>query len=128
MPTQEQIDQAQKAKSLLDTYDAKSEELAKLNCLLYDDLTFFDLRELAKFNPISAGGLYFTFCGRTKDEQGDKTFAYYTTTASLTSSIFGQGVDIVRLTGDGRPSKTLAVEDTDPEKPRHIYFEISGGE
>ena len=68
LQTQDQIEQAQKAKSLLDTYDAKSEELAKLNCLLYDDLTFFDLRELAKFNPLSAGGLYFTFCGRTKDE------------------------------------------------------------
>ena len=47
LPTDEQIAQAQKAKSLLDTVDSKSEELAKLYCLLYDDLTFFDLRKLA---------------------------------------------------------------------------------
>src|SRR5574343_153190 len=53
-----------------------SEDLQRLNCILYDDLTFFDIRGLEKFNPYTSTNVTaspnaltsynFNFCRRFK--------------------------------------------------------------
>lgn len=113
----------------MEKYDSSKEELAKLYCLLYDDLTFFDLRPLLKENlPLEHANHFFTFCTRFKDEEGKHTFAYYKKASTGISSILGDGVEMVRLNDGGKATKTLAIQEEDHEKPRHIYFEVSGGE
>jgi hypothetical protein len=84
---------------LADTSDVKAyaektaEDLQRINCLLYDDLTFFDLRKLEQPEDavykvhgsrlITSDGLTkeytINFCRRFTDAQGSdesKTFAY----------------------------------------------------
>eukprot|EP00347_Sterkiella_histriomuscorum_P010029 403338963 len=100
----------------------KYEDLTRLNCLLYDDLTFFDIRTLESGNTYNIGKYHFNFCRRLEDSSSDeKTFAY----ADI-SSLFDSSV---RLTGDGKPSRVDAMFDAqNPNGTRHLYFEIDGGE
>ncbi|CDW77915.1 UNKNOWN [Stylonychia lemnae] len=100
----------------------KAEDLTRLNCLLYNDLTFFDLRVLEKGNTYKVAGHNFNFCRRLKDEDGEKTFAYSDVGSGFLDST-------TRLTGGGKPQNIKSVvNDTDANAPRHIYFEIDGGE
>lgn len=75
-----------------------SEDLARLNCLLYNDLTFFDLRALEKGNTYTYLNYHFNFCQRLKDESGRTTFAY-----------FDQASNMKRLTDGSRPDSVTAV-------------------
>lgn len=72
------------------------ENLSRLNCLLYDDLTFFDLRALEKGNTYKVGKHYFNFCKRLKDGDGELTFAY----TELADGMFDSNT---RLTGGAKP-------------------------
>lgn len=94
-----------------------------MNCLLYDDLTFFDMRRLEEGNTYQFGGYYFNFCKRLKDSSSDeKTFAFTTNTGSMFDSSS-------KLTGDGKPSLVKALFDANnPNNTRHVYFEIEGGD
>lgn len=47
LQTTDQVNQAMKAKEFVTN---KLEDLTRLNCLLYNDLTFFDLRDLEAGN------------------------------------------------------------------------------
>jgi hypothetical protein len=82
-----------------------SEDLQRLNCLLYNDLTFFDLRSLETGNPYDVSNYNFTFCQRQKDADGNKAFAY------LTVADVNGVEDAVRLTDGNRPSNVKAVLD-----------------
>lgn len=93
-----------------------SEDLARLNCLLYNDLTFFDLRALEKGNTYTYLNYHFNFCQRLKDESGRTTFAY-----------FDQASNMKRLTDGNRPVSVTAVLNEDTNK-RHISYEMKGGE
>lgn len=118
--------------------DEYSENLQRLNCLLYDDLTFFDLRKLEQNsdNTYTAYGsnlldsgvgreYHVNFCRRfvvSEDGKDYKTFAY--TTSGLPDS------QEVRLTGSGKPSYTETVlKDVEEDSVEtHILFVQSGGE
>lgn len=93
-----------------------SEDLARLNCLMYNDLTFFDLRSLEKGNTYEYLNYNFNFCQRLVDEKGEKAFA-----------LLEVGEDYTKLTDGGRPSKVTAVLNTETNK-RHISFVQDGGE
>lgn len=98
----------------------KTEDLTRVNCLLFNDMTFFDLRSLENETPYQIGNHYFQFCRRLK--AGDtKTFAYVENGALFTSQTV--------LTDGGRPVNVKAVMDEEnPDAPRHISFEMDGGE
>lgn len=102
------------------------EDLSRLNCLLYDDLTFFDLRKLEQFNPISAvsntlESYSLSFC-RRQDAKNQLTFAYRTIGNDNSES-----KEI--LTGGSKPVRVNTVDPkTDEDLPTHITFDIEGGE
>lgn len=100
----------------------KSEDLTRLNCLILTDLTFFDLRNLEKEQPYQIGDYYFQFCRRLKDEADDaKTFAFF-------NDIGTWSTDTVMLTDGGRPINLRPVENEGEDAPRHLYYEMDGGE
>lgn len=101
--------------------DEVKEDLQKLYCLLYDDLTFFDLRKLERASDnlyqaygtnVNGQGLSrqytFNFCTRLETEKGDKTFGVTTEGLSANSNK-------VRLTGSGKPTYTETVITTTEE-------------
>lgn len=91
-----------------------SEDLQRLNCLIYDDLTVFDIRSLEQYNPIRYGDYKFSFCRRTI--LGDKrTFAYK---------------DEVAFTGpSGKPHDVETEEqETEQDKLTHLSFELKDGD
>lgn len=119
LQTADQVSSAMKAKEFVTN---KFEDLSRINCLLYDDLTFFDLRDLEQGNTYNIGPYHFNFCRRLEDSSSEeKTFAYVDE-----SSYFGSST---MLTGGGRPSTVIAKFDGENQNStRHIYFEITGGE
>lgn len=78
----------------------KSEDLSRVNCLLFNDMTFYDLRALESDKPYQIGKHYFQFCRRlTADDT--KTFAYFESGSMWTSQTL--------LTGGSRPINVKAV-------------------
>lgn len=75
------IEKAQQAKEFV---SEKSEDLTRVNCLLYSDMTFFDLRALESEKPYQIGKHYFQFCRRLKADD-TKTFAYFESGSLWTS-------------------------------------------
>lgn len=97
------------------------EDLSRLNCLLYDDLTFFDLRQLEQYNPIQEGIYSLSFC-RRQEAGNDKTFAYRTI-----GNIGSESKEA--LTGSGKPRNIQTIDPkTDEDLPTHITFDIVDGE
>ena len=93
--------------------------------MLYDDLTFFDIRGLAKENPLNKGNYFYTFCARTQITSSQQVFAYFNIPAVGVSSILGSGTSTVALTDGNKPTKVLALDDpTDASLPRHLYYEL----
>lgn len=114
------MNKAMKAKEFVED---KYEDLSRLNCLMYDDLTFFDIRALEAGNKYDVLGTYhFNFCRILKDSSsGEKTFAYTDVSTFLDSS--------TKLTGGDKPSVVTAVHDPkSADNTRHLYFEIDGGD
>jgi hypothetical protein len=97
--------------------------------MLYDDLTFFDIRGLAQENPFQYGNFIYTFCARS-EINSESTWAYISVEAPGVSSIFGSGTQTYALTDDSTvPSKVLALENTsDNTLPRHLYYEFKNGD
>jgi hypothetical protein len=109
-----------------------NEDLQRLNCILYDDLTFFDLRSLEQYNPLNSTNLdvvaapsaaqnyNINFCKRFiytgSDNAETKTFVYT-----------DNGVDRVALTDSGKPSYTETVLSTGENEETHIKFVQDGG-
>jgi len=108
-----------------------NEDLQRLNCILYDDLTFFDLRSLEQYNPLnstsdvtalpSATQNYnINFCKRFiytgSDNKEVKTFVYS-----------ANGDDRVALTDSNKPSYTETVLSTGENEQTHIKFVQDGG-
>ena len=105
--------------------DQADAQLQKLNCMLYDDLTFFDIRGLMNENPLNQGNYFYTFCARTQLTSSQQAFAYLNIPAAGVSSIFGSGTSTVALTDGNRPTKILALDNpTDASLPRHLYYEL----
>ena len=77
-----------------------NEDLKRLNCLMYNDLTFFDIRKLEEGNTYKVNDINFNFCKRMIDSDGDKTFAYRTVELE-----YGGPVYTRRLTDGNKPSK-----------------------
>jgi hypothetical protein len=125
--------------SIKEKVEEASENLQRLNCFLYDDLTFFDLRKLETQQDGGyevVGTRDFTgtfrtyhvnFCRRfiiDKGEDKDKrTFVY-------TTSGISQNADRVLLTNGNKASYTETVLKTNDEgsENTHILYVQSGGD
>ncbi len=105
--------------------------IKKLYCLLYDDLTVFDLRSLEKSDPYvvkstpSLKDYTLNFCKPLSVKQGDKTVD---TLAYTTKGLAGQS-DEVRLTGTGSIAYTETVRSQEEDGDKtHILYRYNAGE
>jgi hypothetical protein len=101
--------------------------------MLYDDLTYFDIRCLVPENPLTVGDYTYTFCARstisTKSSSSAQPYAYLKREEVGVSSVFGAGSSLYALTDSNRPSKVLALDNTDDNTlPRNLYFEYKNGD
>lgn len=116
-----------------------NEDLQRLNCILYDDLTFFDIRALEKYNPYTSDDAVnnilvtpkddfsynINFCKRFilngTDGKEFKTFAYSTNKKEARKT----------LTDSGKPSYTETVlkssKKDSEDDTTHIKFVQDGG-
>ena len=71
------ISTLEKASQAKEFVSEKSEDLTRINCLLFTDMTFFDLLSLENdTHPYQIGNMYFQFCRRLEAGGSTKTFAY----------------------------------------------------
>jgi len=114
-----------------DKIEDLNEDLQRINCILYDDLTFFDLRSLEQYNPLNVTNndivanptplsYNLNFCKRFiytgEDNTEYKTFVYV-----------DYGVNRVALTDSGKPSYTETVLKSGENEDTHIKFVQDGG-
>jgi len=113
------LEKANQAKQFV---SEKSEDLTRINCLLFTDMTFFDLRSLENdTQPYQINNMYFQFCRRL-EAGSTKTFAYQENVGVFTTSY-------TVFTDGSSPSNVVAVQnDSNPDQPRHIKFELDGGD